>query len=453
MVMDRTQWTEKYRPKTLTEVRSNDKAIAELKEWAEKWDKRAVILYGPPGIGKTSAAHALANDMGWDTIELNASDQRTANIIKKIAGSAAQTGTFEGATGRRLVILDEADNIYGNADRGGTKAIADVIKKTKHPLILIANEYYEMSKALRALCKPIQFRAIQSKSIIHVLKKICGREKIECDVEVLNHIAENAPDFRSAVNDLQAIAQGRTKLDIKDVAVGLRDTRESIFKVLAKIFKSHDLKGALHSSYALDESPEDFIHWIDENIPREYEGNVLVDAFECLSRADIFLGRVRRRQNYGLWRYAGEMMVCGVQHAKIEPSRGYTPYKPPTTWRRMGLGRSMKIVRDSAAAKIGGHCHVSKQCARSDLIPFFRTLFKDHECAVGISALLCLNIAEIAFLLNVKADSKKAQKVHDMAQEYIEREMEHAIEIFGGFDSKGANQHKQPEQHELFGFD
>ena len=117
----------------------------------------------------------------------------------------------------------------------------------------------------------------------------------------------------------------------------------------------------------------------------------------------------------------------------------------------------MKIVRDSAAAKIGGHCHISQQYARSDLIPFFRTLFKDHECAVGISALLCLDIAEIAFLLNVKADSKKAQKVHDMAQEHIEREMERAIEIFGGFGSKGTskdiNQDKHPEQHELFEFD
>ncbi len=445
IVMDITQWTEKYRPKTLTEVRSNDKAIGELKEWAEKWDKKAAILYGPPGIGKTSAAYALANDMGWDTIELNASDQRTADIIKKIAGSAAQTGTFEGTTGRRLVILDEADNIYGNVDKGGTKAIADVIKKTKHPLILIANEYYEMPKALRALCRPIQFRTVQSKSIIRVLKKICDQEKIECDIVALNHIAENAPDFRSAVNDLQAIAQGRTKFDMTDVAVGLRDTRESIFKVLAKIFKSYDLKGALHASYALDESPEDFIHWIDENIAREYEGSVLVDAFECLSRADIFLGRVRRRQNYGLWRYAGEMMVCGVQHAKIEPRREYIPYKPPATWKRMGLGRSMKSVRDSVAAKIGKHCHVSQQYARSNLIPFLRMLFKDHECAVEISALLCLDITEIAFLLNVRADSKKAQKVHGISQEHIARETEHAIKIFGGFTSTSTNQYKLSE--------
>ena len=76
-----SDWTEKYRPTTLSEVRGNDKARDALQEWAETWDDHgeAVVLYGSPGVGKTSAAHALAGDMGWPVMELNASNSRSCS--------------------------------------------------------------------------------------------------------------------------------------------------------------------------------------------------------------------------------------------------------------------------------------------------------------------------------------------------------------------------------------
>ncbi|UZE92709.1 MAG: replication factor C large subunit [Methanosarcinales archaeon] len=420
--MMQVEWTEKYRPKTLSEVTGNSKAIAELKKWAEEWkkDKKAAILYGPPGIGKTSAVYALANDMGWSTIELNASDQRTADIIKKVAGTAAITGTFEGTKGRRLIILDEADNIHGNADRGGTRAIGEVIKNANQPIVLIANEYYDMSKALRGLCKSIQFRAVQSKTVVPLLGKICHQEGIDCDINTLEAIATNAPDFRSAINDLQALSQGRKKVTIDDISVGIRDTKESIFKVLAKIFKDNTPKEVRSAVYTLDESPEDFIHWLDENLPKEYEGKDLADGFECLSRADVFLGRVRRRQNYGMWRYANDMMVNGIQAAKSQAHYKFVPYQPPSTWRKLGRAKSARAIRDSVAAKIGKHCHVSQRYARSDLISFFKILFRDVEHAARISALLDLKPEEIAFLLDAKPDNEGVKKVFDAAGIRIE---------------------------------
>ena len=79
-------WTEKYRPATLDEVVGNPAAVAELRKWANGWmrgrpDRKAVILQGDPGSGKTSAALALANEMGWTLIEMNASDCRNADAI------------------------------------------------------------------------------------------------------------------------------------------------------------------------------------------------------------------------------------------------------------------------------------------------------------------------------------------------------------------------------------
>ena len=86
-------WTETYRPTTLSEVRGNDSARDAFEEWAETWDEHgeAVVLHGSPGVGKTSAAHALANDLGWPVLEMNASDARTADEIERFAGRAASS--------------------------------------------------------------------------------------------------------------------------------------------------------------------------------------------------------------------------------------------------------------------------------------------------------------------------------------------------------------------------
>ncbi|MDX1747042.1 MAG: AAA family ATPase, partial [Halobacteriales archaeon] len=229
-------WTEKYRPTTLSEVRGNDKSRDALKEWADTWDDHheAVIVYGSPGIGKTSAAHALAADLGWDVLELNASDTRTAEVIERVAGEAALSGTLTGGSGgRKLVILDEADNLHGNVDRGGTRAIGNVIRDAKQPVVLIANDYYEMSSGLRNACQDIEFRDISKRSIVPVLRDICRREGIEYDDAALDALADrDSGDLRSAINDLQAIAEGRDRVTEEDVVTGHRDRTEDIWTFL-----------------------------------------------------------------------------------------------------------------------------------------------------------------------------------------------------------------------------
>ncbi|HOL07850.1 MAG TPA: AAA family ATPase, partial [Methanomassiliicoccaceae archaeon] len=83
-------WTELYRPSGLNEVAGNPKAVQDLTNWAQSWEegkpaKKAAVLIGTPGTGKTSAALALAADFHWDVVEMNASDQRNADAIKAIA--------------------------------------------------------------------------------------------------------------------------------------------------------------------------------------------------------------------------------------------------------------------------------------------------------------------------------------------------------------------------------
>jgi len=386
--------------------------------------------------------------MGWEIIEMNASDQRTAEIIEKIAGSASQMGTLSGI--KRLIIMDEADNIHGTADRGGEKALLELLKKTSQPMILIANELYDMSSGLRNACKPVQFYSVTSRSMIPALKRIVDAEGIKCGFEVLERIAENANgDLRSAINDLQAVAQGKDKLELKDIITGERDIKESIFKVLAKIFKGKDIKEAHEATFNLDENPEDFIQWMDENLPLEYASvDDLVEGYSYLSRASLFLGRVRRRQNYNMWRYASMLMTSGIVVARAHRYAGFVKYQPPSLWRKLGATKGMRQVRDSAAKKIGSHCHVSMSFTRSQLLPFFRMMLGDEKRAPFAAALLSLEPDEIAFLLESKSVTKKIKKLYDEARAMVETQTAQEIELFGGFGKRKEAAEEEPEKEE-----
>jgi len=400
---------EKYRPSTLSEVIGNRKATEELRKWAQSWpqDKKAVLLYGKPGTGKTSSAIALAVDMGWEAIELNASDQRTQQVINKIAGEGSRAQSLFGT--RRLIVLDEVDNLHGNADRGGARAVTELVKRTGQPIILIANDPYGVTPALRASCKLIQFYAIRQDSIRKVLIRILGKEGINVDSEFIEEILKNAHgDVRSAINDLQA------NLGQPFPELMPRDRTQSIFEFLRSVFTARDIKTGLHLSYNLDETPEDIIHWIDENLPKVYRGEQLASGFGALSRADMYLGRTRRRQSYNLWRYAIELMTCGVNAESGAQTQISGRYSPPTRWTKLGQTRSKRALRDSIAAKIGYISHLSTSRARSDMLPLFR-YFAQHDPS-GVAAMLNLTIDELSYLMDVKKESKNVQKAFEKAQ-------------------------------------
>ncbi|WP_269850909.1 replication factor C large subunit [Methanosarcina horonobensis] len=435
-MMSAIEWAEKYRPRTLGDVVGNKKAVQDLRKWAEEWqsgipEKRAVILYGPAGIGKTSSAHALAGDMDWEVIELNASDQRTAGVIEKIAGSAASMNTLFG--GKRLIVLDEADNLHGTADRGGM-SYCGIIKATLQPIVLIANDIYGLTPTVRNICLEIKFGSVQSRSMVPALKKVCDAEGISCSQEAILQIAENAGgDFRSAMNDLQAAASGKEALEVEDLSTAGRDVKENIFKAMQKIFKSTDCKRALESAYGLDESPEDLVHWIDENLPIQYarkDGDLedIRAGFGYLSKADLYLGRVKKRQNYRMWRYASMLMVCGAALSKTRPYPGFIKYQQPSLWRRLGQTRSKRDMRDNIASKIGEHSFESMHYSRNNLLGFYALMLKDEASAIEVTASLGLELEELMYLSGSAKASKKLQKIYDEAQKLLEKKGDKAEE-------------------------
>ncbi|MFB6084510.1 MAG: replication factor C large subunit [Halorientalis sp.] len=429
-----SDWTEKYRPSTLSEVRGNDKARDALREWGETWDdhQEAAILHGSPGIGKTSAAHALAADMGWEVVELNASDSRTKDDIERLAGRASRNATL-GGSGKQLIIVDEADNFHGNVDRGGSKAVTRIVKEADQPVVLIANDFYEMSNTLRNACREIEFRDISARSIVPVLRDVCRQEGIEFEDEALESIAEsNSGDLRGAINDLQALAQGRDRLRAEDVVTGERDTTNGVFDYLDTLIKNADAQEALEASYDVDETPDDLINWIEDNMPKDYEGRELARAYDFLADADRWLGRVRATQNYSYWRYAGDNMTAGVAAARDGEKGGWTRYGPPSYWSKLGRSRGTREKRDYVAREIAEDLGVSMATARREVIPHLAAMThhcKNRELTVAMAARYDLDAEHVAF---VTGSGKDTNKVQDIVEDARQLREEAAVEHSGG---------------------
>jgi replication factor C large subunit len=427
-------WTEKYRPSTLAEVRGNDKARDALKEWADTWDqhREAVIVHGSPGIGKTSAAHALASDMGWDNIELNASDSRTKDDIERLAGRASKNATLGGG-GHQLIIVDEADNFHGNVDRGGSKAVTSIVKESDQPMVLIANDYYEMSNGVRNACQEIEFRDVGKRSIVPVLRDLCRQEDIAFEDAALEAIAEtNNGDLRGAVNDLQALAEGRDELREEDVATGERDRTHGVFDYLDTVIKEAGAQEALETAYDVDETPDDLINWIEDNMPKDYEGAELARAYDFLANADRWLGRVRATQDYTYWRYATDNMTAGVAAAREGKKGGWTRYGPPSYWSKLGRSRGTRNKRDYVARKIAGESGVSMSTARREVMPYLATMThhcKNRELTVAMAARYDLDADHVSLITGSGEDTNKVQSIVEDAERLRE---EAAVEASGG---------------------
>lgn len=447
-------WTEKYRPKSLDDIVGNERAIIELRKWASSWKKstpvkRAVILSGKAGIGKTSSAYALANDYGWTAIELNTSDARNATRIKNVATYGAINETFDDQGrfisskdgGRKLIILDEADNLYERiegsetnnedlSDRGGKKAIIDTIKITNQPIILIVNDYYGLTKSsgenLKQICKLIKFYDPYPNNVLNLLKRICLRERVIVNQHVLKTISDRCKgDIRSAVNDLQSLCLDKKQIDANALNVlGYRDREKDIFGALREIFKTKNIQAIRESIMHLDADPKHLLLWINENISNEYrDTNDLVKGYDALSKADVFLGRTYRRQNYALWSYANDIMNGGVAVAK---SRTYPndKYNFPMWLREQKNSKTSRDTRDLIAEKISNSCHISNQKGKEFLLSHFTQMFKnDTRFAIRMKNKFDFTENEIKYLLG-KTHSHKLKSILNPVEKIKEIQIE-----------------------------
>jgi len=358
---------EKYRPKRFAEILGQDLAIEKLKTFVKKFPvKKAAVLYGPAGSGKTSLAYALANELNAELLELNASDFRDKQNFERVVKPAIQQASLFGRN--KIILIDEIDGLT-TQDRGGLPELLSLIEKTNYPIVLTANDVWDRKfSLLRKKAELIELKPLSYRTIFWLLKDIASKEGIKASEDLLKAIAIKARgDARAAINDLQSILETTAVEDIAE-----RDKQEQVFNILRQIFHSKPNNYLLRLMETADISLDELFLWIEKNIPLEYSGDELAKAFEMLSKADIFRGRIIRWQYWRFMVYENIFLSYGIAAAKKTTKKGFVPYKRPSRILKIWLANQKNAIRKSIANKYAAYCHISTKKALRD---FYLTAF------------------------------------------------------------------------------
>jgi replication factor C large subunit len=382
-------WADKYAPRTVSEVLGNGDAVSKVLKWLSIWtnggipDKRAILLFGPPGTGKTSLVYAIASETGYEVVEINASDKRDKETLRRLIGSSASLGSIFSDIKGRILLIDEVDGLSGDEDRGGVSAIIETINETRNPIILTANDKWDTRiRSLHSHCLSIETRKIATSTILNALNKICQKEGVKPNVDALKIISDHSNgDLRSAINDLQALAQGKRELSVNEVKnlSTRRDREKGIFDGLREMFQSDNLRGAVNSVEQLDMDQDMLIQWVYENIPKEFTSpSELSRAFDILSRADIFLGRIKRTQDWGLLPYVYELMSGGVALSRTSSPKRFVSYSFPNYIRGLSATRAKRAALKDVCLKIGSRTHASTREILHEYLPTIGTVMQSN---------------------------------------------------------------------------
>lgn len=419
-------WAEKYRPKHLADLVGNKESMRQMVQWAQNWTVRSepLLIYGKPGVGKTSSAFALATDMGWEVVDLNASDQRTKSVIERVAGTSASTGSLIGS-GRKLIILDEADNLQGNSDRGGARAIVEVIKKASQPIIIIANDLYGLDPAIRNLCEKVLFKASMARSIAPRLKEICINEGVSCDISAINEISEQASgDIRSAVTMLYAATIGKSALSEEGCISSKKDARSTIFDLVSATITSKSSRSLMDLSFEVEDTPDTVMQWIESNLGLMKNLDAIAGSYHALSRSDEYLGRTIRSQYYTLWRYATAMMLLGVK-SNAPPHSGFMKIMPPERWKKLAAGKRQKVARQQLLDRLGLATHMASYTIRGSYLPLFSMMARRDP--IRYAEGLNLDLDQLDLLIQDSDISKETIKRMNEKRKAAEREEKAAL--------------------------
>ncbi|MFH0862476.1 MAG: AAA family ATPase [Candidatus Altiarchaeota archaeon] len=376
-------WQQKHSPPSLDAFLGKASA-----EEARKWDGRPLIIHGGTGTGKTTLARLIAADRGYDVVEV--SDENIGS-----AENMANTGSIFGNP--RMLLIENVDAIKD------IKAVAAIVDDSKNPIILTTSDY--SSKRLSTIkkkCAELQLRRALPASIAKHLQTIAEAEGVSVEKAVLEQIAKGCGgDIRAALNDLETLSTGRKNVREADT-VGVkpeRDRQSDIYKALSTIFGGRDFAKVVESTWDLDEELRDVIWWVEENTPRLYQDRQAIhDAYGNLSRADIFMGRIMRRQHWGFLKYANTLITAGVNSSR--PAKvNFAQYMFPGYFSAMGRSKGDRKIEASISAKMGPKVHASARLIRGEYIPLYRHLLKNNKADIeGLRGEYKLEDEEIEYL-------------------------------------------------------
>lgn len=400
-------WILKYMPKAVSDVRGQDNAVSQLVEFVldyKKQKKKAALIYGPTGSGKTSCVYAIANDHNLEVVEVNASDFRNKDQINSLLGNAMkQMSLFSKG---KIILVDEIEGLSGTKDRGGLQAVIRLLENSSFPVILTSNNPWDAKfSKVRTKSIMIEFEIISHKDIVSVLSGIAEKENIRFTDSDISVIARHsAGDLRAAINDLQILSFAGKIDKLKIEELSEREKEDSIINALLKILKTTDPKIAVS---AFDNVKEDFDQrflWIDENLPKEYTyPKDLARAYECISKADIYRRRIRRWQHWRFLVYINILLTAGIATSKNEKYKKFVKYSQTQRLLKIWRANMRYNKRNAIAEKIALATHTSKSRVLNDTLPYIKQVFmqknvKSKDIAKSLAEHFELDKDEIRWL-------------------------------------------------------
>jgi len=187
-------------------------------------------------------------------------------------------------------------------------------------------------------------------------------------------------DLRGAINDLQVFSSGKKMLD-KLEGVSNREKKKVIFEILKKVFRSQNALDVLGCLRETDVNIDEFFLWLDENLPKEYFGDDLIEAYEKLSRSDVFNGRIKN-QRWRLLLYRDNLMTCGVSASKKSVSNRFVGYKRSGRLLKIWLNNMKSKHKKNIIEKMSSH--ISKRKFEQEVLPYMKVICRNNGNDFGL---------------------------------------------------------------------